>query len=152
TTAGDVMLAEVSVRGQPNITAPTGWSLVRHDQNSTTMGQWVWVKVAGAGESTATFTLASSQAAAGGILAYAGVSTSSPIDASGGGVNGSSSSIAAPSITTTVAGDVVVGLFGIASNTTVTPPSGTTEEGEAVSNAGTYKVDSESADFLQTAA
>jgi len=150
--AGDVLLAAVSVRGQPTVTAPAGWTLVRHDQNSTTMGQWVFVKVAGAGEPAATFTLSSSQAAAGGILAYAGVNTASPIDASGGSINGSSSSIAAPSITTTVAGDEIVGLFGIGSNTTIAPPADMTEHGEAVSNAGTYKVDSESADVVAAAA
>jgi hypothetical protein len=116
------------------------------------MGQWVFVKVAAAGEPAATFTLSSSQAAAGGILAYAGVNQTSPIDVSGGSINGSSTSIAAPSVTTTAAGDVVVGLFGIGSNTTVSPPASTTERGEAVSSAGTYKVDSESADFVMAGA
>jgi chitodextrinase len=153
TQAGDVMLAVVADRGQPNVVAPSGWSNVRKDQNSTTMGQWIFVKVAGSAEPASyTFTLSASQAAAGGILSYTGVNTSSPIDTSGGQSNASSMAVTAPSITTSVPNALVVGFFGIASAATITAPAGMSERGEQASTAGSFKVDSEVADALQSAA
>jgi len=153
-TAGDVLLAGVAVRGQPTITAPAGWTFVQRQQNSTTMGQAIYTHVvASSGEpSSYTFTLSSSQAAAAAVFDFSGVDTTNPVDVSGGQINASSSSIAAPSITTSAANEVVVGLFGIGSSTTVTAPSGMHGDGQAASTAGTYKVTLEGADQLITTA
>ena len=61
-------------------------------------------------------------------------------------------SIAAPSITTTVPGDRVVGMFGIGGANSVSPPTGMSEEAEAASTAGSLHVTWEGSDFTQAAA
>jgi hypothetical protein len=44
---------------------------------------------------------------------------------------------------------MILGFFGVANNTSVTPPAGMTERFDVVSNAGTYPVVASSADRLQ---
>ena len=151
---GDVLLAGVAVRGATTITAPAGWTLVRLDNAADYTIQAVyWRPVAATGEPASyQWAFSSSNAAAGGILAYSGVNTAAPIDVHGGAVNGSATtSIVAPSITTTVGGDRVVGMFGIGGANSITPPPGMTEEGEAASTAGNYHVTWEGSDYTQAA-
>jgi acid phosphatase type 7 len=152
--AGDVMLAGISVRGQPAITPPAGWVQVRMDVNGTTQKQVVYYKVATGSESGPyTWTFPVSRAATGGILDYTGVNTASPIDASGGLVTATASrSISAPSITTTVGGDQLVGFFCVTGNNTFTPPAGETERFDVASNAVSPYISSEGADELDSAA
>lgn len=151
----DVLVALIDVRGNPTLTAPAGWTLVRLDISGFVMRQAVYVRVAGpAPPDSFTWTLSSAQSAAGGILAYAGVDTSTPVLAHSGAISttNNTASVVAPSITTTADGAMILGFFGVANNTTVTPPGGMTERFDVVSNAGTYPVVSSSADLLQTAA
>ena len=152
--AGDAMLATIASRGGPTITPPAGWTLVRQDLSGSTIRQAVFVRIAGASEPTSyVFILSSSQSATGGIVAYSGVDPTGPIDAHGGGVNASSTSITAPSITTTGPGRMLVGLFGIAQLTTETSPAGMTERyDQAVPSTNTYKVTTAGADELVPAA
>jgi hypothetical protein len=112
------------------------------------MRQAIYVRVAGGSEPASyTFTLSSAQSAAGGIAAYIGVNTATPVDAHGGQVNASSTSITAPTISTTVAGDRLVGFFGTASLTTVTPPASMTERfDQTVPSTNAFKVTSEAVD------
>ena len=91
--------------------------------------------------------------AAGGIVAYQGVDTATPVNASSGtGQNANTVSILAPSVTTTVAAARVVGFFSIGGGSTITPPAGLTEWGEASSTAGSNHVTWEGSDFTQTTA
>ena len=152
--AGDVMVAGISVRGQPAITPPSGWALVRQDVNGTTQKQAVYYKVAtGSEPGSYTWTFAASRAASGGILDYIGVNTSNPIDASGGQVNATASrSVTAPSITTSTPGDQLIGFFCMTGNNTFTPPTGQTERYDVVSNTVSPYIASEGADELQSAA
>jgi chitodextrinase len=151
--AGDVALMAIASRGAPRITPPAGWTLVREVGNSTTMKQAVYSRVVTASEPASfTWTLSSAQSAAGGIIAYAGVRNVTPVDVSGGQANPSSTSVTAPSITTTRAGTQVVGFFGIGVATTIAPPTGMVERGDVASSTGTYKVTLEGADVSQTAA
>src|SRR5437660_7269019 len=77
----------------------------------------------------------------------AGVNNAAPVDAHGGAVNGSAvTTITAPSVTTTVAGDELVGLFGIGGGNSITPPAGTSERAEAASTAGSLHVTWEGSD------
>jgi len=146
---GDVLLAAVAVRGTTTINPPTGWTLVRLDNAANYTIQAVYWKVVGASEPASyQWGFSSSNAAAGGILDYSGVNTAAPIDVHGGAVNGTATtSIVAPSITTTAAGDRVVGMFGIGGANSITPPPGLTEEGEASSTAGNYHVTWEGSDY-----
>ncbi|MGH2477889.1 MAG: Ig-like domain-containing protein, partial [Candidatus Limnocylindrales bacterium] len=145
---GDALLASVSVRGNPTITPPSGWTLVRLDINANTMRQAVFVRSAGGSEPTSyTFALSNAQSASGGIVAYSGVDGVSPIDADGGQVNPASTSITAPSITTTGADRMLVGFFGTPTLTSMVAPAGMTERfDEAVPSTNQYKVTGAAAD------
>ena len=79
-------------------------------------------------------------------MAYTGVDGTTPIDVHGGQLNASSTSITAPSITTTGANRMIVGFFGTPVLTSVTPPGGMTERfDQTVPSTNTYKVTSEAA-------
>ena len=143
------MVASFTVRGHPTITAPSGWSLVRSDSNGNVMTLATYERVAGSSESAAyTWSFSSSQAAAGGIVAYGGVDTRSPIVASGGRVTVDLvTAITAPSLSATGGGQVVLGLFGISTSTSISAPIGLSEHVDVASSAGTYKATMELSDL-----
>ena len=130
----DVMIAQIAVRGGNGtaITAPAGWSLVRRDNNSTTITQALYVRVAGSPASepaSYTWNFTNGNDAAGGIAAYAGVNITTPVDVSGGQANARSTSLTAPSVTVAAGHntDRLVGLFALPNSSTVTGPSGMTQ-------------------------
>jgi sugar lactone lactonase YvrE len=154
TTAGDVMVAAVAVRGSAAITPPAGWTLLRTDKAGTSTEQALFSRVAGSGEPpSSTWSFSASVPAAGGIFDYRGVSSVTPIGpAAGQGTTSTTASIVAPSITTTVPGALVIGMFTIGGANSVTPPAGMTEHGEAASTAGSNHVTWEGCDFTPAAA
>ena len=145
--AGQVTLLGLAARGNPKVTAPAGWTLVRTDDNGTTMRQQVYRRVATAATpaGTSTFTLSSSQSAAWSDAVYAGVSTTTPIGATAASVNAASKSVAIPAVTGTAA-STAVSFAGIAAAASVTPPAGWTERGESSTPTATYKVTGDYAD------
>jgi hypothetical protein len=151
--ANDVMVAQITVRGGTGetITAPSGWNLIRRDDQSTNLAQALYYKVATSSEpSSYTWTFGTSHSASGGILDYTGVSTSIPIDTSGGQVGSSGTAVTAPSVTTTVANDMLADFSGIQALTTFTAPSGMTKEYDSFNNSGS--TDSSANDALQATA
>ena len=149
------MLAAVNVISGPAVTAPSGWTLVRRDASagSPSVAQSLYVRVAGGSEPASyTWTFAAAHGASGGIVAYSGVSNSSPVEASSGQAS-TTNSVTAPSVTTTAPGSMVVGFFGMNGHRSVTPPAGMSErfEQQLTSPPG-EKVTSEVADVLQAAA
>jgi len=143
--SGDVMLAGIAARGGVAISAPSGWSLVDHQVNGTSLTQNVYLRVAGSSEpSSYTWTFASSQPGAAAIGAYSGVDTASPVDVSGGQINPGQKAIIAPSVTTTVASDWLVGFFGTARNDTFTPDPAMTERIESVRNSVANSIEDQS--------
>jgi hypothetical protein len=150
---GDVEVMAIAVRGAPRITPPSGWTLVREDANGNTMRQATFTHVVGVSEPASyTWALSVAQSAAGGIIAYGGVRTVSPVEVSGGQANAASTSVTAPSITTAAPGRRIVGFFGTGVATTFTAPTGMVERGDVASSAGTYKVTLEGADMAQETA
>lgn len=131
TVQNDVMIASIAVR--PNtatITPPGGWTLVRRmdNANATANSLAVYRKVAGASEPTNySWTFSTSTGSAGGIQAFAGVDTATPINVENGQNTASSLSHATPSVTTTVANTMLVTSHGISNADTWTPPTGMTE-------------------------
>ncbi len=152
--AGDVMVAGIGIRGAPSITAPAGWNLVRTDAAGTYTTQAIYDRVVTASEPASyTWSFSKSVPAAGGISDYQGVNTAAPVNVSAGtGTNSNTTSILAPSVTTTVAGAEVVGFFSIGGGNSITPPAGMTERGEASSTAGSSHVTWEGSDFTQSTA
>jgi hypothetical protein len=147
TAPNDVLLASIDMLGTGAITAPAGWSQVRSDVAGSTLTKVTFIRVAVAGEPAShRFTFAGQRTASGIIVAYSGVDTAQPIDVSGGQANGSSATVASPSVAQSVPNARLVGLFGIATNAAFTPPGGMTERAEIMSGTGNTKVAGEVAD------
>jgi hypothetical protein len=154
--AGDFLIAQVSVRDNPIITAPAGWTFLRRENSPALLSQLaqaIYYKFVGATEPASyTWTFSSSQNASGGIIAYTGVDTTSPIDASSGMV-GTGPTATAPSVVTTAPDEMVVAFFGMARSTGLSTPAGMTERYEVVSGGGggaTALSTSMAADVVQT--
>jgi hypothetical protein len=108
-----------------------------------------WYKLAGASEPPShTFVLSGTDGrdTAGAIIAVSGVNQANPIDASGGQNNGStgSTSVPAPSITTTVPNTLLIYAGSGSSLATYTAPAGMTEQFDRTTT-GTFKVSIEGA-------
>ena len=153
--SGDVMVASIGIRGTVTITPPSGWSLVRTDMSTESIiRQDVFVKVAGAEPASYTWNFSTNQPAAGGILAFSGVSTTTPIDAHSGSFSngGRGNTLTAPSVTTTKNGAMLIGFYDISTDTTIVPPSGMTERFDLASNAGAFDVTAEGCTVQQATA
>jgi len=117
TASGHLLVAilqEWSGIGSAAYTAPTGWTLICHEDDDAGAGTGndsttVWYKIAGASEPTS-YTWTSSQASefCGGIVAYSGGASSSPVDTSSAANTGTSATITSPAITTVADGDLIV--------------------------------------------
>ena len=137
TAAGNVLVASIATNADATIVPSNpGWTVVRNDVNagvrqvvytrvvtdlSTEPASYQWTTPEGTRRIT------------GGITAYSGVDTAQPIEAVAATLNGSSTSVSAPSITTGVANTMLVQLVSINAEGTLTPPSGMTEVWEAAS-------------------
>ncbi len=153
TAQGDLLLAIVSHQAGKarNMTPPSGWTAVPNGDYSEANNTRIhaWYHVAGGSEpSSYTFTLTggSGEDTTGGILDITGAKTSAPINASLGQVNSanSSTSVQAPSITTTVPNTLLV--FAGAANVpaTWTPPGLMSEQWDRATS-GTFRTSGESA-------
>lgn len=139
TVAGDVLVVGISVSGgsATTITSPSGWTLIRRTDNSTTSSLASYYRVATASEPASyTWTVGGSARSVGILGSYSGVDTTKVIDPTassgsmGTGSTGSSTSATATGITTTVPYDQVIGLFETAATTSFSVPSGMTERGD----------------------
>jgi transcriptional regulator CtsR/regulation of enolase protein 1 (concanavalin A-like superfamily) len=139
TVPGDVMVASISFR--PNtatITVPSGWTLIRRIDNANTNPNSlaIYRKAAGSSEPTTyTWSFNTSVGSAGGIQTFTGVDTTTPIDVEAGQNTANDVTIAAPSITTTRANDMIVTSHAFSSSATFTKPSGMTEAFDVASEA-----------------
>jgi hypothetical protein len=143
--AGDLLIAQVAYNA-PNTGSITpvdaGWNLIdllKHPTLDIMQGLY-WREATGSEPAQYSFTLTSGAAntAAGAIAAYSGVDTTSPIDAALGQTNGNSTSIDAPSITTTQVGTTLIGFFAVRDDGSMTSPGGMTERWDITSGtAGT---------------
>jgi hypothetical protein len=123
------------------------------DPSGTTMRQAVYSHVASTSEPASyVFGFSNTQVAVGAIAAYSGVSTTAPVSASSGQVNAKLLQITAPSVDVTTDGSALVGVFGTAALTSVTPPAALLERADqACVSTATYKDSIEFADRLWAA-
>jgi hypothetical protein len=150
---GNVLVAVVAARQTSGValSPPAGWTLLRRDSSSSgaSLTQAVYIKVAGASEPASyVWTLGNKNAAAGAILAYAGVDASSPVAAHSGRYISSGTVMTAPAVSAP-AGAIVLGFFGNNDAWPTTPPAGMTERVEALAD-GYWGVGVEGSDFLVT--
>lgn len=134
--ANDVLVAAMSVFGS-TITTPSGWSLLTGFPEVVEVGAgsfrrlYVFTKLAGASEpGSYTFTLSGAAQVSGGIAAYSGCDTADYLDASngntgGGGANPHITSIGTGTITPSLDGCTIVGVFGADVYNSVGPASWT---------------------------
>ena len=129
---GVVLVGSVALRGPRRIEAPAGWQLVERQRKGRRLVQAVFVKTAGKGEpGSYTWTFPHAKLAVGAIVAYAGVARSDPVDASAGRVRAPSKHIVAPSVAATSPMELLVDVFGTATSTLVSPPTGMIEQAES---------------------
>ena len=146
---GDVMVAVLDVKAAPTVSTPAGWDLVSTTPNGSNFKQVVFSRVAASTEpASTTFTINQNRAISGGIVAYSGVNTSTPVEIFTAGT-GTTVSITAPSATSAFNGAMVIGAFGINADSTIAPPAGMTERGEIVS---ATRIRTELSDFTLTSA
>jgi hypothetical protein len=130
---GQVMIAFVAqnTSGLPAVTgAPSGWTQVLEQDDGNSIGTAVYYRVAAssdvAGTTTYTWTFQQSARSGGLIASFSGVSTTTPVAASGSQANGASGTYTAPSITPGVTNTMLVALFAADHGSmTIVTPSGT---------------------------
>ncbi|MFJ5697011.1 PKD domain-containing protein [Arthrobacter sp. NPDC093139] len=140
-TAGDVLVASFTADQNPTVAVPAGWTAIVNGlsiASSSTAGAKVFAyyRVVGAADpGTYTWTLSKAVKWGGGITAYTGVNTTTPLDSAvATAVNTSytATSITVPGITTASNGAMLIGGLGFdSSNPAATPPTGWTERWEA---------------------
>jgi type II secretory pathway pseudopilin PulG len=136
--ANDLLLAGLSYQGACMGT-PTGWTLIRCDQNATgpTTSSifWKWATSSDVSTGSLTFSTGGTSGTAGGIVAYTGADTtgSSPIDTSTG-TSGTSTTATTPANFSVGASNArLVTFFAARGNTTITPTDPGTGNGGASS-------------------
>jgi RHS repeat-associated protein len=118
------------------ITAPAGW-IQQADQTATGVRTTTFTKVAGGAEPASyAFTMSAATKSAAALSAFVGVDNTTPVDVAASQVNVSGLSHVAPSVTTTGANRLVVAVNGLATSTSLTPQSGSTELVDSAATAG----------------
>ena len=144
TAAGVVLVAQVTNRHTAySLTAPAGWQLIgQRDTSGATFGasvtSAVFYRVATAAEpATATFSLGGSSGVqmVGGVVAYSGVSTSNPVDATAA-ATGYGTTVTTSTVTTTRAGARLLHLV-TKRQEDLASPTGTAERWRLMSGTGT---------------
>ena len=147
-TNDDVIVASVTVLGAAAVIAPPGWSLVE-TLNNGNLGQSVYLKTATASEPVSyAWRLSTLRPMAVALSAYRGIDPQYPLDIAGQRTNASGSAVVAPSVTTTIDHGLLVIVSGIATNATLTPPAGATEQVEILLNPNKQKIAGSIADQL----
>ena len=142
--AGDLLLALVVQAKSGSITAPAGWtSLAVSDGTRQPRMAVFWRVVVASEPATYTFNSSIDEEATGGISAFRGVDTSSPIAASAIQPNASSSTSSTPSISPAVANTMLVGFWG--TGKAITPPASMVESIGLTVGKGVKSVSAESA-------
>ncbi len=126
TNPGDVLFAQVDLSGTGTITAPSGWTVI--DTKTSGVTEAVYWHLAGASEPTNyAWTFLAGHATSGGLAAYGGVDTTTPVDVWSTGT-GTGTAMTAPAVTTTSPNDQLIATYGPAAATTVSTPTNMTKQ------------------------
>lgn len=136
-TLNDTMIAHVVARGDgQTISTPSGWTLIASTPTTDTSTtpdniHAVFWRNAGATETSPyTFTVGSSNTIGAVIAVFRGCDNSNPIDVDADQTNASSTTITAPTITTTVNNALLVFMVGGATTQAITPGGSLAEQWE----------------------
>jgi hypothetical protein len=127
----DMLVMQFALNPGGTATTPSGWTKLFGPTNTSGGGNpcYLFYKIAGGSEpSTVTVTVSATQAA-GIMAAYTGVDGTTPIDVSATATLSTSGGTTAttPSVTTTVANDMLLRIYWGWGGTSVTPPGSDTE-------------------------
>ncbi|WP_240459839.1 PKD domain-containing protein, partial [Arthrobacter pascens] len=134
--AGDVLVASFTADKNPTTTVPAGWTAITNGLNIGSGARvFAYYRVAGSSDpGTYSWTLSTAVKWGGGISAYTGVNTTTPLDstvASAVNATFSATSIAVPGVSTASNGALLIGGLGFDSSTpAATAPTGWTERFE----------------------
>src|ERR687891_1850085 len=130
--ANDLLVAHIARTGNAAISTPSGWTVAGGTTNGNFIRQETYYRVASGSEPASyTWTWTGSQPAAGGMSAYYGVKGSSPLDVVGtADTANNTTTVTAPSLTTTVNDALVLAFFASNSNSTYSTATGMTERHE----------------------
>src|SRR5262249_35097031 len=140
TANGDLLVAQIGAVGGSgtSITAPSGWTIIGSKvDNGTDLTQAIYYRAANNEPASYTWSLGQSKGNYGIMEAWKNPDPTNPINASGSQANASSTSVTAPSITTTQDNCKLLFFGGIRSKSTWTPPTGFTERNHAGGSAAT---------------
>jgi hypothetical protein len=132
--AGQVLVASIATNPDATIVpSNSGWTVLRNDLQSGAVRQAVYVRVVRSNDPIAyQWTIPEgTRRVTGGMTAYANVDTANPVNAIGATMNASGTSVAAPSISTTVTNTMLVQVVAVNAEGSLTPPAGMTEAWEA---------------------
>lgn len=106
------------------ITAPSGWTNLTDKQADGGLTQDTYWKIVAAGDAgtSVSWSYTKTSSSSGGITAYSNVHGAAPIDVSAANSTVSSSTLTAPSVTTTVANDLIVAAYSIVGTNATTLP------------------------------
>ncbi|MEK7628059.1 MAG: SdrD B-like domain-containing protein [Patescibacteria group bacterium] len=158
TVSGDFLVAGITINGGDEVdinSVPSDWVLIERTDNDDDVMLATYYKFAG-GSEPASYTWSFDRddsgdvRAAGGIIRYTGVHTSSPIDEEAEN-EGGDDELDAPSVDTDYANDMVVVFYAQDDNRVHSTPSGTTARFDAV-NPDSSGPRVSSADFVQASA
>lgn len=132
---GEVMIAFLSQNTNllpPVISAPSGWTQVIEKDDGSSIGAVVYYRVATAadvgGITQYTWSFAQAERSAGLILAFSGVSSSTPVVVSAGQTTAGSGTYTAPSVTPGITNTMGIALYAADNgNGGVNSPAGTTQ-------------------------
>lgn len=159
--AGDLLLAAISWHTHDysgtGIDAPAGWTEVRSDDDGAHILQGIfWKEATGSEPSSYTFVNGTGDVTRnviGGIVAYSGVDTSTPIDAQAASVTGSNVfTLTAPSVNASVGGGRLVTVFGQHDPGTMSVPAGMTSRYAESVGSGESSANTRYADEVRAAA
>ena len=131
---GDVLVGVATAPVAPaGLSTPAGWSRVRLDDNGSGVETAVFVHVVGTSE-PASYTWSFDRTnVAVVVMAVSGVDTTDPVDASAAAFADYTSTVVAPSLTTTSADDLLVLFVGNQGGSGAAPQASMTKNGDVVS-------------------
>jgi len=153
TQPGDLLVAALMLgRGEKvNVSAPSGWTLIRRTNNGRSLGMAAYYRVAGVSEPETYSFLTDKKTPvwAAGISRISGTDNANPILASGGAVD-RRSNVTAPSVSTTGTDSLVLSFYSNRDKSTYEPDAATIERYDEP-NVATRKPSNMLATFEQAA-
>jgi hypothetical protein len=139
--AGTQLVAGLSIRGNPKLTAPTGWVKVTDGAINNVSHNSVWTyRCPAAGCATSyTFKTHTGAGMSGSLVAYDGVSSVKPVDIAATQINSSSTTSRTSSVVTTSAATRLVAVHAITGSHTFTADRSMTSRSQSRDVDGHYR-------------